>query len=108
MALKTDYADAMRKLSLRFRDDMDAATLFAGALLSLRLRDQWTIDGKPQPGTLEILSTLERVLAKNPNHPGANHFYIHALEASPHPEQAVPSAERIAQLMPGAGHIVHM
>ena len=102
------YADAMRDLAKRFPEDLDAATLFAGALLNLRLWDQWTPDGRPQPGTLEIVSTLERVLQQNPNHPGANHYYIHALEASPYPEKALSSAERIDELMPGAGHLVHM
>ena len=102
------YANAMRDLAKRFPEDLDAATLFAGALLNLRPWDQWTPDGKPQPGTLEIVSTLERVLQQNPNHPGANHYYIHALEASPYPEKALPAAERIDELMPGAGHLVHM
>ncbi len=102
------YAAAMRDLAKRFPLDLDAATLFAGALLNLRPWDQWTPDGRPQPGTLEVVATLERVLQQNPNHPGANHYYIHALEASPYPEKALPAAERIDKLMPGAGHIVHM
>jgi tetratricopeptide (TPR) repeat protein len=68
----------------------------------------WTLDGQPAPGTDEIVATLERVLAKDALQPGANHYYIHAVEASPHPEKAVPSADRLAGLMPGAGHIVHM
>ena len=102
------YAAAMRDLAKRFPRDLDAATLFAGALLNLRPWDQWTPDGRPQPGTLEAVATLERVLQQHPNHPGANHYYIHALEASPFPEKALPAAERIDELMPGAGHIVHM
>ncbi len=102
------YAAAMRDLAKRFPRDPDAATLFAGALLNLRPWDQWTPDGRPQPGTLEAVATLERVLQQHPNHPGANHYYIHALEASPFPEKALPAAERIDELMPGAGHIVHM
>ena len=102
------YAAAMRDLANRFPRDPDAATLFGGALLNLRPWDQWTPDGRPQPGTLEAVATLEGVLQLNPNHPGANHYYIHALEASPYPEKALPAAERIDELMPGAGHLVHM
>jgi tetratricopeptide (TPR) repeat protein len=103
-----DYADAMRDVARQFPDDLDAAALFAEAMMDLRPWDLWTNDGKPQPGTGEILATLERVLAKDPSHPGANHYYIHALEASPHPEKALAAADRIAGLIPGAAHIVHM
>lgn len=105
---KSSYAAAMRDLANRFPRDPDAATLFGGALLNLRPWDQWTPDGRPQPGTLEAVATLQGVLQLNPNHPGANHYYIHALEASPYPEKALPAAERIDELMPGAGHLVHM
>lgn len=107
-ALDNAYADAMREVARRYPNDPDAATLFAEALMDLRPWDLWTLDGQPQPGTLEILSTLETVLKKDPNHPGANHYYIHAIEASHNPERAIPSAERLAKAMPGAGHIVHM
>lgn len=82
-ALDTAYADAMRGVSRRYPDDLDAATLFAEALMNLRPWDLWTQDGQPQPGTLEIVSTLESVLKRNPDHPGANHYYIHTVEASP-------------------------
>jgi tetratricopeptide (TPR) repeat protein len=102
------YAEAMRALSHALPDDLDAATLFAEALMDLRPWDLWTRDGRPQPGTLEIVATLESVLARDPDHPGANHYYIHAVEASPHPERALASARRLPGLMPGAGHPVHM
>jgi len=107
-ALDLAYANAMREVSRRYPDDLDAATLFAEALMNLRPWDLWTHNGQPQPGTLEIISTLEAVLQRNPNHPGAIHYYIHAVEASPQPERAVPFADRLAKLMPGAGHLVHM
>ena len=107
-ALDTAYADAMREVATRFPDDLDAAALYAEAMMNLRPWDLWTMDGRPQPGTEEILSTLERVMAKNPNHPGANHYYIHAVEASPHPERALAAAERMGSLEPGAAHLVHM
>jgi len=68
----------------------------------------WSLDGKPAPGTEEIVATLEKVLAKDDGHPGANHYYIHAVEASTHPEKAVASADRLGDMMPGAGHLVHM
>lgn len=107
-ALDVAYADAMRALAQRCPDDLDAATLFAEALMDLRPWDLWTLDGQPQPGTVEIVSTLERVLNKDPNHLGANHYYIHAIEASPHPEQGLAAAARLQTLAPGAGHLVHM
>jgi tetratricopeptide (TPR) repeat protein len=102
------YADAMREVARRHPADLDAQVLFAEALMNLRPWDHWTRDGQPQPGTEEILATLERVLARNPNHPGANHYYIHTVEASPHPERALAAADRLPALMPGAGHLVHM
>jgi tetratricopeptide (TPR) repeat protein len=102
------YADAMREVAKRFPDDLEAATFFADAMMNLRPWNLWTPDGAPQPGTEEIVVTLERVLAKNPNHPGAIHLYIHAVEASSRPNRAEGAADRLAKLMPGAGHIVHM
>ncbi len=107
-ALDRAYADAMREVAHRFPSDPDAATLFADAMMNLRPWDLWTADGQPQPGTEEIVQTLERVLSAHPDHPGANHLYIHAVEASPSPERGVVAADRLAALMPGAGHIVHM
>jgi tetratricopeptide (TPR) repeat protein len=102
------YADAMRDASRRFPDDLDAATLLADALMNLRPWSLWTTEGAPQPGTEEIVATLERVLAVDPMHPGANHLYIHAVEASPDPRRAEAAADRLRGLMPGAGHMVHM
>ena len=102
------YAKAMRLVAQRFPEDADAATLFAEALMDLRPWDFWKPDGRPQPGTDEIVTTLESVLARNPDHPGACHYYLHAVEASSQPERALPCAERLPALMPGAGHLVHM
>jgi tetratricopeptide (TPR) repeat protein len=102
------YAKAMRLVAQRFPGDADAATLFAEALMDLRPWDLWKPDGVPQPGTEEIVTTLESVLMQNPDHPGACHFYLHAVEASSQPERGLPCAERLPGLMPGAGHLVHM
>jgi tetratricopeptide (TPR) repeat protein len=107
-ALDLAYADAMRELSHKYPDDLDAASLFAEALMDLTPWQYWTKDGQPTTYTPEILSTLESVLARDPEHPAANHYYIHAVEASAQPERAIPSAERLATLVPGAGHLVHM
>jgi tetratricopeptide (TPR) repeat protein len=106
-ALDKAYAAAMQDVVRRYPDDLEARTLYAEALMDLSPWAYWTRDGKPREHTTELLSQLEQVLAANPDHPGANHFYIHAVEAV-HPERAVPAAERLAKLMPGAGHIVHM
>jgi tetratricopeptide (TPR) repeat protein len=102
------YKDAMKGVMQRYPDDLDAATLYAEAMMNLRPWALWTANGEPAEGTLEILEVLERVLRRNPDHPGANHYYIHAVEASKNPERALPSAMRLGSLMPGAGHIVHM
>jgi len=107
-ALDEAYANAMRELARRHPDDLDAATLYAESLMDLRPWKLWTHDGEPQPGTLEIVATLESVLARNPEHPGANHYYIHAVEASNEPARALPSADRLGGISPGAGHLVHM
>ena len=106
--LDAAFADAMREVAKRYPDDLDAATLFAESLMNLRPWGLWTHDGQPQPGTEEIVSTLESVLKRNPDHPGAIHYYIHAVEASNHPERAEPYADRLGKLVPGAGHLVHM
>ena len=103
-----DYSKAMRSLVRKFPDDLDAATMFAESLMMLRPWQLWTRDGKPAPGTLELVAVLESVLKRNPDHPGANHFYIHAVEASHNLERAVPSAMRLMTLVPGTGHLVHM
>jgi len=102
------YADAMREVVRRYPDDLDAATLFAEALMDLMPWQYWTRDGEATQYTPEIVATLESVLARAPNHPGANHYYIHAVEASLTPERAVPAAQRLETLVPGAGHLVHM
>ena len=106
--LDTDYSNAMRELSRKYPDDLDAATLFADSMMNLRPWKLWNADGTPAPGTEEIVATLESVLRRDPNHIGAMHLYIHAVEASPHPERALPDADRIAALAPAAGHLVHM
>ncbi len=106
-SLDLAYADAMRMLARRYSQDDDAATLFAEALMDTTPWDYWTDDGEPKPVTEEILSTLESVLKRDPKHPGANHFYIHAVEAV-RPEMGVDAADRLGRLVPGAGHLVHM
>lgn len=107
-SLDKAYAEAMRLLWLQFPDDPDAGTLFSESLMDLRPWDLWTVDGRPKPGTMEIVATLESVLRRVPDHPGACHYYIHAVEASSTPERALDCAKRLPQLMPGAGHLVHM
>lgn len=102
------YSDAMRLLSEKYPDDLDAASMFAESIMNLHPWDYWLKDGTAQPWTSEILSTLEAVMKKNPDHHGANHFYIHAVEASKTPERGLVSADRLRFLAPGAGHLVHM
>ena len=107
-ALARKYADAMRDLSRRFPDDLDAATLYAESLMNLRAWKLWSLDGKPAEHTPEIVAVLESVLARDPNHLGANHYYIHTVEASPSPGRALTSAMRLDSLAPAAGHLTHM
>jgi tetratricopeptide (TPR) repeat protein len=102
------YADAMRDVWKKFPNDPDAGVFFAEAMMDLRPWDQWTAEGQPNPGTDEILATLEAVMKLNPKHPFANHLYIHAVEASPHPERAMAAADRLRNLQPGIAHNVHM
>lgn len=102
------YAAAMRELAARHPNDPDAAALFAESMLDLSPWDNWTPAGAPKPGTQEIVRVLERTLAAHPLHPGACHFYIHTVEASLYPQRALPCAQRLPALMPGAGHLVHM
>jgi tetratricopeptide (TPR) repeat protein len=106
--LARDYADAMKSLSQKYPDDLDAATLYAESLMVLNPWKLWTLDGKANENTQEIVAVLESVLKRDPNHVGANHFYIHAVEASGQPERALPSARRLDTLVPKAGHLVHM
>jgi len=103
-----DYRDAMRQVVSEFPDDLDAATLFAEAGMNLHPWGLWHTDGTPEAGTEEIVSTLESVIKRDPNHLGATHYYIHAVEASSTPERALAGANKLAALAPGAGHIVHM
>ena len=102
------YAAAMGEVYRQFPDDPDVGTLYAESLMNLQPWDNWTHDGQPKHRTLEIVSVLEHVMAISPNHPGANHFYIHAVEASPNPGLATAAAERLVDLVPGSGHLVHM
>jgi tetratricopeptide (TPR) repeat protein len=106
--LDSAYANAMRGLAHAHPDDADAQVLFAESMLDLSPWNQWSADGTALPGTDEIIATLEKALARWPNHPGANHFYVHAMEASEHPEKALPAARRLETLVPDAGHLVHM
>jgi tetratricopeptide (TPR) repeat protein len=107
-ALDRAYKDAMGKLAARYPDDLDAATLYAESMMNLNPWKLWTADGKPGENTEEIVSVLESVLKRDPNHIGANHYYIHAVEASLHPERALPSAARLEKLAPAEGHLAHM
>jgi tetratricopeptide (TPR) repeat protein len=107
-ALSVKYAEAMRGLAAAYPDDDDAVTLYAESLMDLRPWQLYSVDGTPAEGTLEIVNLLERVLARSPTHVGANHYYIHATEASLSPERALASAKRLETLVPAAGHLVHM
>jgi tetratricopeptide (TPR) repeat protein len=102
------YAEAMKAVARRFSDDADVQVLTAEALMNINAWRLWTLEGQPAQGTEEIVAILEGVLAKDPRHPGANHYYIHAVEASPQPEKGVAAAERLPGMMPGAGHLEHM
>ena len=106
--LQVDYKDAMGELMRAYPDDLDAATLYAESLMNLRPWKLWSADGVPAEGTEEIVRVLEEVLRRDPDHIAANHYYIHAVEASPYPERALPSADRLSRLVPWAGHLVHM
>ena len=103
-----NYHDAMREVSKKYPDDLDAATLFAESGMNLHPWGLWHHDGTPEAGTEEIVATLESVMRRDPNHMGAIHYYIHAVEASPNPERALAGANKLASLAPAAGHIVHM
>jgi tetratricopeptide (TPR) repeat protein len=106
-ALNVAYADAMRGVHQRHPEDLDAAVLFAEAIMDLHPWDYWTEDGTPREGTLEAAATLDAVLARDPWHPGANHFQIHVYEEF-QPERAEAAADRLASIAPDAGHLVHM
>jgi len=106
-AMDTAYAAAMGALSEKYPDDLNAATLYAAAIMNTNPWDYWYKDGTPKPHTEVLLAVLESVLERDPNHAAANHYYIHAVEAY-RPELGVPAADRLLPLMPGAGHLVHM
>jgi tetratricopeptide (TPR) repeat protein len=106
--LSVEFSAAMGALSKKYPNDLDAAVLYAESMMDLHPWQLWKADGTPTEGTLEIVATLEAVLKRDPNHVGAIHYYIHAVEASPHPERALPYAAKLGRLMPAAGHIVHM
>ena len=106
--LDAAYAAAMRDLVAKFPDDLDAATLYAQSLMDTSPWNYWNADGSPREFTNEVLASLESVLKRKPDHPGAIHFYIHAVEASPDPKRAEQYADRLPALVPGAGHLVHM
>jgi tetratricopeptide (TPR) repeat protein len=103
-----DYRDAMREVVKNFPDDLDAATLFAESGMNLHPWGLWHVDGTPEEGTEEVVATLESVIRRDPDHMGAVHYYIHAVEASRSPERALASANKLAAMAPGAGHLVHM
>src|SRR3984893_2062627 len=107
-AVLTAYAAAMGSVAERFADDPDVQTLCAEAQMNVHAWKLWTAEGQPGAGTLEIERRLESVLQRSPGHPGANHYYIHVMEASPDPGKALASAERLRGLMPAAGHLEHM
>jgi tetratricopeptide (TPR) repeat protein len=102
------WANAMGEVAKRYPQDLDAATIHAEALMDLQPWDLWTHDGEPKGRALEIVAELERVLAADPQHPGANHYYIHAVEASKDPGRGVAAADRLRDQHLGAGHLVHM
>lgn len=102
------YATAMKKLNLQYNQDADVATLYADALMLQHPWDYWKHTGEAQPWTAEILTVLEAVLSNNPEHPGANHYYIHSVEASSNPQRALQSADKLGSLMPGVAHMIHM
>jgi tetratricopeptide (TPR) repeat protein len=102
------YAGMMREVARTFPDDLDVQVLFAESLMNIDPWKLWTPEGQPAPQTKEIVGILESVLARAPDHPGANHYYIHAVEASADPGRAIAAADRLGSLVPGAGHLVHM
>jgi tetratricopeptide (TPR) repeat protein len=102
------YATAMKSVAKQYPQDLDVQTLYAESLMTINAWKLWDAQGKPGPDTPQIVATLESVLARDPHHTGANHYYVHAIESSPHPEKALEAAERLKTAMPGAGHLVHM
>jgi len=107
-AANAAYADAMRALAKMYPDDLDAATMFAEAMMDLSPWAYWTRDSQPRPGTEEVIAALDRVIQRNPKHPGALHYWIHLWEPTKTPEKAEAAADALLPLVPGAGHMVHM
>lgn len=106
--LRKNYKEAMGKLVAKYPDDLDAATLYGESQMNLRPWKLWSYDGKPAEGTLSLVAQIESILKRDPLHIGANHYYIHVIEASKHPEKALMSAYRLDDLIPEWGHMVHM
>ena len=106
-ALDSSFAEEMGKVVQQYPDDLDAAVLYAEALMDTTPWNYWDEGGQPREATRKVLDTLESVMSRNPHHPGANHLYIHAVEAV-HPEWAESAADRLGTLLPGSGHLVHM
>ena len=107
-ALASQYRTSMRDLTVAYPNDLDAAVLYAESIMDLHPWQLWSTDGAPADGTIELITVLENVLKYNPQHIGANHYYVHAVEASISPERGLESAERLKTLVPAAGHLVHM
>lgn len=107
-ALDSAYYLAMRELMRTYPDDMHAAAMFVESGMNLRPWKLWTHDGTPEPGTLELVAVLEEILKRDPGHTGANHYYIHCVEASDNPERALVACTRLDTLAPNAGHLIHM
>jgi tetratricopeptide (TPR) repeat protein len=106
--LNAAYAHVMQKVWSRFPDDPDVAVLYADAVMNTRPWNYWTSEGKPQPGIAEARKALERTIRVHPDHPGGHHIFIHLMEASQDVDLAIPSADRLGSIMPGAGHLIHM
>ena len=102
------YVNAMRAVVLKYPNDLDVRTMYAEGLMNTNPWKLWNADGTKNPGTQQVLDALQYVIKRDPKHPGANHYYIHAIEASPHPELALASAEVLNGMMPAAGHLEHM
>lgn len=107
-ALDRAYADAMREVMRQYPDDLDAATLFVEAVMDTMPWSYWEMDLRPKLATVEVLGVLRSVLKRDPQHPGANHFFIHAVEAGPTPEDGLPAADRLRAAKLTAAHLVHM
>ncbi|MCF2446561.1 hypothetical protein L0657_21570 [Dyadobacter sp. CY345] len=106
--LNLAYAASMRELTLSFPDDDDIKALYVDAIMLIHAWDFWNSDGSPKPWTEEVVQLCQKILEKNPNHPAALHYHIHLTEASHHPEEALPNADKLKDLFPGVAHMVHM